>query len=92
MEPIKKIKDRGLSIATFKHDNNLSFAVQKSWKKKDSDEFESKTISLFEDDLLRLSELLKRAYNESIELRARKSDDVAQTAAPAPDVDVDYPF
>lgn len=90
MEPVKKIKDRGLSIAIFKHENNLSFAVQKSWKKKDSDEYDSKTISLFEDDLLRLSELLKRAYNESIELRTSTQTNIHTNENV--NMDVDAPF
>lgn len=92
MQPIKKIRDRGLSIAIFQHDKNLSFSLQKSWKKKDSEEFESQTMILFEDDMLRLSELLRKAYNESIDLRGSPTQNKQQTESLSEAVEDEIPF
>ena len=41
-----------------------SFSVQKSWKKKDSEEWESQSLTLFPEELSKLSACLCKAYEE----------------------------
>lgn len=61
-QPIFTLRDRGLSAGTFISPYGFSINIQKSWKKKDEEGYNRETLHLFEDDLLRLAELLRQTY------------------------------
>lgn len=90
MQPLFTLRDRGLSVSAFQSNDNVSFAVQKSWKKKDSNEYERREINLFEDDLLKLARLFVSAYAESVKYRAKGAP--APSAAPEPVINDEIPF
>lgn len=99
--PILSSKDMGLSVACFewKQDDgkkNYSFSIQRSHKKKDSEEFENETINCYADDLLKLANLCQRAYNQYVKYRQDHKDAPAATpapaSAPAQSLDDDIPF
>lgn len=63
MEPVIKLKDRGISVGVFEFDKNLSVNLQRSYKKKDSEEWVREEIHCFEDDLLKIANICTQAYN-----------------------------
>lgn len=86
MEPMIKIKDRGLSSAVFAYQNqdgsvNLSVSIQRSYKKKDAQEWTQEHISCYEDDLLKIANLCTRTYNAIVNYRDKKSQQKAQQPA-----------
>lgn len=102
-QPIVKLRDFGVSTAIFKWNNNgketYSVSLQRSYKKKDSDEYVNETINLYPEDLLKYAHLLERtydAYNAYSYGEGKKQSSTA-AAAPAsdpanPPVDYDIPF
>ena len=68
-QPIIKRKDGQLSFAVFKfntEDNKVHYSiqVQRSYKKKGSEEWIQENISMFPDDLLKLSNLATTTYTD----------------------------
>lgn len=64
--PIIKRKDFGISVAVFEWNkdgkDSYSAVLQRSYKKKDSEEYVNETINMHIEDLLRMAELLKSSY------------------------------
>ena len=86
--PVLSSKDMGLSVACFEWNQqdgkkNYSFSIQRSHKKKDSEEYENETINCYSDDLLKIANLCQRAYNQYIQYR-QKTPAPAQSQASAP--------
>ena len=105
--PILSSKDMGLSVACFEWNQqdgkkNYSFSIQRSHKKKDSEEYENETINCYADELLKLANLCQRAYNQYVKYRQDHKDTPATTpasasvqsssSAPAQSLDDDIPF
>lgn len=85
-EPVIKIKDRGLSIGVFEYKNqdgsiSLSCDLQRSFKKKDAQDWTRENIHCYEDDLLKIANICTRAYNA---IMTKRSKPVAAPAQPAP--------
>lgn len=83
-EPVIKIKDRTLSIGVFVFKNqdgseNISCDIQRSYKRKDDQDWTRENIHCYEDDLLKIANICTRAYNAIISHRAKN----AQTQKPA---------
>jgi len=93
-QPIISVQDRSLRIGVFKFFNsadgseNLSVNIQRSFKKKDAQDWTREDIHCYDDDLLRLANLCTRVYNAIQTYRAKnaqaKQQAPAQTQAPAP--------
>lgn len=87
-EPIIKIKDRGLSIGVFEYRNpdgstSISCDVQRSYKKKDAQDWTRENIHCYEDDLLKIANICTRAYNAIVSHRAKNAQSQAPAQAPA---------
>lgn len=87
-EPIIKIKDRGLSIGVFEYRNpdgstSISCDVQRSYKKKDAQDWTRENIHCYEDDLLKIANICTRTYNAIMNHRDKRAQDKAQSQAPA---------
>ena len=72
--PVIKIKDFGVSTAVFEWANqdgkkSYSIALQRSYKKKDSQDYTEETINMYPEDLLKFAALLTRTYNELVDYR-----------------------
>ena len=72
--PVIKIKDFGVSTAVFEWANqdgkkSYSIALQRSYKKKDAQDYTEETINLYPEDLLKFAALLTRTYNELVDYR-----------------------
>lgn len=107
-EPIIKLRDFGVSTAVFewKNDNKKSYSIslQRSYKKKDSDEYVNETINLYPEDLLKYAQLLEQTYQKYVNYRISEFDKTrgskpttTQPSAPAQNVtsaaiDDDIPF
>jgi hypothetical protein len=86
-KPIAKMRSGGISIAIFKNkisgkDGKSDFEVeslqlQKSWKKQDSKDWESSSISLRKSDLIKLKVVLDKA----IEILFLNQDDKEEKEA-----------
>jgi len=73
--PIIQVKDRTLSVSIFERiTNDLSTneesrsygaCCQRSYKKKDSDQWEREQINMFPEDMLKMANLLTKAYNHT---------------------------
>lgn len=99
--PVIKLKDFGVSTAVFEwvRDGKKSYSIslQRSYKKKDSDEYVNETINLYPEDLLKYAHLLERtydaynayAYGEGKKQTSAPASSPAQSSAP---VDDDIPF
>lgn len=86
-EPVIKLSDRALSIGVFVFKNqdgteNISCDIQRSYKKKDAQDWTRENIHCYEDELLKIANICTRAYNAICNRRASKPK--AQTPAPAP--------
>lgn len=105
--PVIKLIDFGVSTAVFKweRDGKKSYSVslQRSYKKKDSDEYVNETINLYPEDLLKYAHLLEKTYDayNDYAYGSSKKQASAPTAAPASapaatpssaSVDDDIPF
>lgn len=64
--PILVASDYMMKVSVFEHNrdgkDNYSFCLQRSYKKKDTDEYVNETINLFPEDVLKMSHLLDSAY------------------------------
>lgn len=87
--PVIKIKDFGVSTAVFEWANqdgkkSYSIALQRSYKKKDAQDYTEETINMYPEDLLKFAALLTRTYNELVDYRNanRQSAPAATQAAP----------
>lgn len=98
-KPIISNRDRKLSASVFKKqatDENgvnhtvYSVCIQRSWKKKDSDEYEREQINLFPDDLLRFADLFTRTYRDI--LTDVQSQPKETKEYPSQSFDDDIPF
>ena len=83
-EPVIKLSDRGLSIGVFEYKNqdgsvNMSCNIQRSYKKKDAQEWTRENINCYDDDLLKIANLCTETYNA---IRAKKC--AAKQAKPTP--------
>ena len=72
--PVIKIKDFGVSTAVFEWANqdgkkSYSIALQRSYKKKDAQDYTEETINMYPEDLLKFAALLTRTYNELVDYR-----------------------
>lgn len=104
--PIIKFKDRTLNIGVFEfvnQDGSRSFScdLQRSYKKKDAEEYTRENIHCYEEDLLKIANICTRAYNAIMSHRAKiaqtqqpaaKQPTPAPAPAPAPIDDDDIPF
>ena len=98
--PVIKIKDFGVSTAVFEWANqdgkkSYSIALQRSYKKKDAQDYTEETINMYPEDLLKFAALLTRTYNELVDYRNvnRQSAPAATQAAPQASVSDDsIPF
>lgn len=100
------VRDRGLSISIFKREKvdvagdgklhtSYGACLQRSYKPKDSEEYKNENINLFPDELLKMSNLCLRAYNELTgKLQAEKSEQKSDTPSeyPAQSMDDEVPF
>lgn len=88
-EPVIKLSDRALSIGVFVFKNqdgteNISCDIQRSYKKKDAQDWTRENIHCYEDELLKIANICTRAYNAICNRRASKSKAQAQAPAQAP--------
>lgn len=90
-KPVKSHKDGWFSASVFEgeYDGRKTYnvSIQKGFKRKDSDEVEYQTISLFPEDLLKLSQLCERAYGSVLDLKDadyQKSKEVTEKPASKP--------
>lgn len=90
-KPVKSHKDGWFSASIFEgeYDGRKTYnvSIQKGFKRKDSDEVEYQTISLFPEDLLKLSQLCERAYWSVSDLRDadyQRSKEGNEKPAPKP--------
>lgn len=107
-EPVIKLSDRALSIGVFVFKNqdgteNISCDIQRSYKKKDAQDWTRENIHCYEDELLKIANICTRAYNAICNRRASKpkaqapaqsvqqTPAVAQAPAQEP-VDDEIPF
>lgn len=89
--PIIKIQDRSLAIGVFEFVNqdgsrSISCDLQRSFKRKDAQEWTRENIHCYEDDLLKIANVCTRAYNAIISHRAKNTQSqqpAAQQPAPA---------
>ena len=95
--PIIKIQDRSLAMGIFEYVNqdgskSISCDLQRSYKRKDAQEWTRESIHCYEDDLLKIANICTRAYNAIVSHRS-KSSQAQQPAAkqPAP-ADDEIPF
>lgn len=69
-KPVISTRDRGLSISIFRRDKEgqatYGACLQRSWKDKTTSEWKREQINLFPDELLKLSALCIKAYNDTI--------------------------
>lgn len=102
-EPVIKLSDRALSIGVFVFKNqdgteNISCDIQRSYKKKDAQDWTRENIHCYEDELLKIANICTRAYNAICNRRASKPKAQApaqQAPAPSPaqaPVDDEIPF
>lgn len=104
-QPIKKLKDFGVSTAIFEWTNNdgkknYTISLQRSFKKKDSEEYVNETINLFPEDLLKFAKILENTYNELTKIRNGEKPSEATVISTAdkgwieidPDPNADIPF
>ena len=72
-EPVIKLNDKGISIAVFEFKNDFgktfSANLQRSYKKKDSEEWTREEIHCYEDDLLKIANLCTQTYNAIVAAR-----------------------
>ena len=99
-KPIISNRDRKLSASVFKRqstDENgvnrtvYSVCVQRSWKKKDSEEFDREQINLFPDDLLRFADLFTRTYRDILTYAQSQPKETKEYPAQSLD-DEEIPF
>ncbi len=99
-KPIISNRDRKLSASVFKRlstDENgvnrtvYSVCVQRSWKKKDSEEFDREQINLFPDDLLRFADLFTRTYRDILAYAQNQPKETKEYPAQSLD-DEEIPF
>ena len=88
-EPIIKIRDRGISIGVFEFVNqdgtkNISCDIQRSFKKKDAQDWTRENIRCYEDDLLKIANICTRAYNAIMSHRAKNVTTQAPVQAQEP--------
>lgn len=90
-EPVIKISDRGLSVGVFEFVNqdgskNISCNIQRSFKKKDAQDWTRENIHCYEDDLLKIANICTSAYNAIVSRRTKKvSPQQAEQAKTQPD-------
>ena len=87
--PVIKIRDFGVSTAVFEWNNpdgktSYSIALQRSYKKKDAQEFTEETINMYPEDLLKFANILIRTYNDLADYRGAKRSSPQTAAQPAP--------
>ena len=67
-KPVIQTRDRNLSVSVFCHEKDgktyYGANLQRSYKKPGDNDYTRENINLFPDDLLRLSLLCQRAYQE----------------------------
>ena len=97
--PIRKYKRYGIQIDVWENtrddgSKNNSYTLSKSWKKKDSDEWQKQSINLFENDLLNLSCVLQRATSSLVkaESNTNAQASTAPASTPPQDIDDEIPF
>lgn len=96
-KPYYTVRDRGLSVSFFKHDNDgkTSFGVniQRSYKPKDGTEWKREKINLFLEELLPFAALVQRAYNGFVHQRQIDAElaKANGTTAPQSSYDDDMP-
>jgi len=88
-QPIISTQDRALRIGVFKFFNpdgseNLSVNIQRSFKKKDAQDWTREEIHCYDDDLLRMANLCTRVYNAIQTYRAKNAQQKQQAPAQAP--------
>jgi hypothetical protein len=84
-KPVLNFRDGALSAGVFEGDNErgkfFNISLQRSFKKKDSDEWERQSLSLFPEDLLKIAVLCERTYNGILDLKQNTPKE--QVSAPA---------
>ena len=87
--PVIKIKDFGVSTAVFEWANqdgkkSYSIALQRSYKKKDAQDYTEETINMYPEDLLKFAALLTRTYNDLADYRNTNKSTPQATPQPTP--------
>ena len=87
--PVIKIKDFGVSTAVFEWANqdgkkSYSIALQRSYKKKDAQDYTEETINMYPEDLLKFANLLIRTYNDLADYRNTNKATPQATPQPTP--------
>ena len=87
--PVIKIKDFGVSTAVFEWANqdgkkSYSIALQRSYKKKDAQDYTEETINMYPEDLLKFANLLIRTYNDLADYRNTNKSTPQPTPQAAP--------
>lgn len=91
-KPIINMRDRNISVSIFKKEGKdaqgksetyYSACLQRSYKKKDGDDWQRETINLYPDDLPKLSNLAQAGYNALLKYtNAQKQAKSEQPAKP----------
>lgn len=103
--PIIQVRDRTLSVSIFERVTNdlttgktirtYGACAQRSFKKKDSEQWEREQINMFPEDLLKMANVFMRAYNRLVDhVNSIKSDNAAHgdfPSSPMSDSDIPEP-
>ena len=84
-KPIIQRKDSNLSFAVFKNETEdgktyYSIQFQRSYKKKDSEEWTQEKVKLFPDDLLKVSNLASVIYTDLVAYSRKQKENPTYTA------------
>lgn len=98
--PVKNIKDGWFSTGIFEAEKDgrkyYQISLQKGFKRNGSEEVEYQTISLFDNDLLKVSSMLEKTYWAILDLKEQGKTVVApkpvQSEAVKPASDDEFPF
>lgn len=83
-KPIIQRKDSNLSFAVFKNETEdgktyYSIQFQRSYKKKDSEEWTQEKVKLFPDDLLKVSNLASVIYTDLVAYSRKQKENPTYT-------------
>lgn len=83
--PVKNIKDGWFSTGVFEAEKDgrkyYQISLQKGFKRNGSDEVEYQTISLFDNDLLKVASILEKTYWAILDLKETGKTTVASKPA-----------
>lgn len=88
-KPLNEYKYKGLKIVDW---GNEKFALEKSFKRKDSTEWERQKVTLFKSELEQLRKLIDQALGEDQETKNAIDEMQPQSSQPVPFSDDEIPW